>query len=137
MILRDELNQHISIPISSTEILSILQFIKMEKEREIEILKNKINRYEEKRRSEMVFYQSLSPVRKFFASRPASHHQAVEYMVQVKDRMKQINIIKQRIFELDNVIHHFSEATVKNELVLSSAIIEEINMHRSSEELKR
>jgi acetyl-CoA carboxylase alpha subunit len=135
MIVRDELNQNISIQISSTEIITVLQFIKVEKEQEIEQIKNKITNYEQKKRAQEAFYQALSPVRKFFASRPPSHHQAVEYIVHVKERLNQIDTIKQRIFELDQVMQHFKGESFKNEIVLSSTIIEEIKLYKKTEDL--
>jgi acetyl-CoA carboxylase alpha subunit len=135
MIVRDELNQNISIQISSTEIITVLQFIKVKKEQEIEQIKNKITKYEQKKRAQEAFYQSLSPVRRFFASRPPSHHQAVEYIVHVKERLNQIDKIKQRIFEVDHVMQHFKEESFKNEIILSSSIIEEIKMYRKTEDL--
>lgn len=103
------------------------------KEQEINELKNKITKYEEKRRAEDAFYQSLSPVRKFFASRPPSHHQAVEYMVHVKNRLKQIDALKQRIYEINIAIRLCEEKTDK-EIELSSSITEDIMKLKKEEE---
>jgi acetyl-CoA carboxylase alpha subunit len=93
---------------------------------EIENLKDKITKYEKKKRAEAAFYQSLSPVRKFFASRPPSHHQAVEYIVHVKERLKQIEKTKQRISEIDIVKKQLEEDGEKSEIILQSALVEEL-----------
>lgn len=127
---RDELNRHLNI--STEEIIMILQNIKIINEQEVKEIKSKINRYEDKRRAEEAFYQSLSPVRKFFASRPPSHHQAVEYIVHVKERLKQIDRIKLRIFELDQVIERCKERTFEKEIELSSLMVEEMIKYRES-----
>lgn len=132
MIVRDELNRYFYF--SSSEITSILQRILLTKEQEIHELKNKITKYEEKRRAEDAFYQSLSPVRKFFASRPPSHHQAVEYIVHVKDRLKQIEKLKQRIYEISMAIRQCEEITSGDELDLSSVITEDIIKMKKDEE---
>ncbi|MCM3601928.1 hypothetical protein M3175_14400 [Robertmurraya korlensis] len=132
MIVRDELNRYFHF--SSSEITSILQRILLTKEQEIHELKNKITKYEEKRRAEDAFYQSLSPVRKFFASRPPSHHQAVEYIVHVKDRLKQIDTLKQRIYEINLAIRQCEEITSGDELELSSVITEDIIKLKKVEE---
>lgn len=132
MIVRDELNRYFHF--SSSEITSILQRILLTKEQEIHELKNKITKYEEKRRAEDAFYQSLSPVRKFFASRPPSHHQAVEYIVHVKDRLKQIDTLKQRIYEINMVIRQCEEVMSGEELELSSVITEDIIKQKKVEE---
>jgi acetyl-CoA carboxylase alpha subunit len=132
MIVRDELNRYFHF--SSSEIMSILQEISLTKEQEIHELKNKITKYEEKRRAEDAFYQSLSPVRKFFASRPPSHHQAVEYIVHVKDRLKQIDTLKQRIYEINMAIRQCDELTNGDELELSSVITEDIIKQKKVEE---
>ncbi|MGG7620903.1 hypothetical protein [Bacillus coreaensis] len=132
MIVRDELNRYFHF--SSSEITSILQRILLTKEQEIHELKNKITKYEEKRRAEDAFYQSLSPVRKFFASRPPSHHQAVEYIVHVKDRLKQIDTLKQRIYEINMVIRQCEEIMSGEELELSSVITEDIIKQKKVEE---
>ncbi|WP_066056546.1 hypothetical protein [Robertmurraya korlensis] len=132
MIVRDELNRYFYF--SSSEITSILQRILFTKEQEINELKNKITKYEEKRRAEDAFYQSLSPVRKFFASRPPSHHQAVEYIVHVKDRLKQIDSLKQRIYEINMAIRQCEEITSGDELELSSVITEDIIKQKKDEE---
>jgi acetyl-CoA carboxylase alpha subunit len=131
MIVRDELNRLFHF--SSTEIISLLHQILFYKEQEVNELKNKITKYEEKRRAEDTFYQSLSPVRKFFASRPPSHHQAVEYMVHVKNRLKQIEALKQRIYEINIAIRLCADSNDK-EIELSSAITEDIIKLKKEEE---
>lgn len=132
MIVRDEFNRHLNI--SSEELIMMLQNIKRIKEQEINEIKTKINKYEEKRRAEEAFYQSLSPVRKFFASRPPSHHQAVEYIVHVKERLKQIDRIKRRIYELEQVIDRCKERSNEKEIELSSMMIEEIMNYKKAED---
>ncbi len=132
MIVRDDLNRYFHF--SSSEFTSILQQILFTKEQEIYELKNKITRYEEKRRAEDAFYQSLSPIRKFFTSRPPSHHQAVEYIVHVKDRLKQIDTLKQRIYEINMAIRQCDEMTSGDELELSSVITEDIIKQKKVEE---
>ena len=131
MIVRDELNRLFHF--SSIEIISVLQRLLFYKEQEVNELKNKIAKYEEKRRAEDTFYQSLSPVRKFFASRPPSHHQAVEYMVHVKNRLKQIDALKQRIYEI-NIAIRLCEENDDKEIELSSVITEDIMKLKKEEE---
>ncbi len=132
MIVRDELNRRLNFP--SDEIIKILQDIILIKNQEMKELKNKIKKYEEKKRAEETFYRSLSPVRKFFASRPPSHHQAVEYMVHVKERLKQIDTIKQRVLELEHAIQWCKERLTEKEIELSSAITEEIMKYRKGKD---
>jgi acetyl-CoA carboxylase alpha subunit len=131
MIVRDELNRLFHF--SSTEIIRLLHQILFYKEQEVNELKSKITKYEEKRRAEDTFYQSLSPVRKFFASRPPSHHQAVEYMVHVKNRLKQIEVLKQRIYEINIAIRLCAENN-DEEIELTSAITEDIMKLKKEEE---
>ncbi|WP_226675378.1 hypothetical protein [Rossellomorea aquimaris] len=130
MKIRDELNRELDF--ACDELIDVLQDIKSHREQEIDELKQKIRKYEEKKRAEETFYRSLSPVRKFFASRPPNHHQAVEYMVHVKDRLKQINGIKNRIKQIEGIIascrDHSSE-----ELEVSSAMTEEILQYRKGQ----
>ncbi|MGG1573949.1 hypothetical protein [Fictibacillus sp. NRS-1165] len=130
MLVRDEVHQNISIHISPAELLKMLQFIRTKKQREIEHIKNKINKYIQKKNAEETFYQSLSPFRKLFTGRSPSHHQAVEYIAHVKEPLHQIDKIKQSIFELDHSIHVLNEETSRNEITLSGEMIREINMYR-------
>ena len=130
MIIRDELNREMDF--ACDELIDKLQDIKNHREQEIDKLKQKIRKYEEKKRAEETFYRSLSPVRKFFASRPPSHHQAVEYMVHVKDRLKQINVIKDRIREIDQVIALCRDSS-SEEVEVSSVMTEEILKYRKGQ----
>ncbi|MFI8687834.1 hypothetical protein [Rossellomorea sp. NPDC077527] len=130
MIIRDELNREMDF--ACDELIDMLEKIKHHREQEMDDLKQKIRRYEEKKRAEETFYRSLSPVRKFFASRPPNHHQAVEYMVHVKDRLKQINGIKNRIRQIDGVISSCRDHS-SEELEVSSAMTEEILKYRKGQ----
>jgi acetyl-CoA carboxylase alpha subunit len=134
MYVLDELNQS-SLQIPSEEILALLKLIKAEKEEGIERIKNKIIKFEQEKRAEEAFYQSLSPFRKLFASRAPNHHLAVEYMVHVKEREKQIKNIKQRILELDAAIDLVRNDLTKNKIVLSSTIFDELMLLSQTEEL--
>lgn len=131
MIIRDELNRELDF--ACDELIDMLQDIKNHREQEMNDLKHKIKRYEEKKRAEETFYRSLSPVRKFFASRPPSHHQAVEYMVHVKERLKQINVIKQRIQEIEHVITLCRDKASQEEVGVSSVITEELIKYRKGQ----
>ncbi|HET7579470.1 MAG TPA: hypothetical protein VFK33_09325 [Bacillales bacterium] len=121
----DEWNptRHTRIP--AKELIKILQHIRKQREYEITEIQDKISQYEQKKRSEEAFYRSLSPVRKFFAGRPPNHHQAVEYMVHVKDRFKKIKRIKRSIAVLNEVLQQLEDET-KNEMVLPEELIKEI-----------
>ena len=94
----DELYNSVVFQMTSDELIRILEDIKNKKEVDIELLKFKINKFEMKKRMEEAYYQSLSTFQKIFAGRPPSHHQAVEYLVNVKNRFAEIEGIKQRIF---------------------------------------
>ena len=104
MVVVDEVYNQIVFQFSSEQLVKILQDIKIHKEKEINDLKEKIKKYEKTRRAHEVWYQSLSPVRKFFAGRPPSHHQAVEYIVNVKERFNTIEKIKIRVSQLDRIL---------------------------------
>jgi acetyl-CoA carboxylase alpha subunit len=125
MNVRDELFQF-QIDMSLGELMKALEKLRNDKQMEIENLKDKITKYEKKKRAEAAFYQSLSPVRKFFASRPPSHHQAVEYIVHVKERLKQIEKLKRRISEIDFVKKQLEEDRGKPEIILQSTLVEEL-----------
>ncbi|MGE6613610.1 hypothetical protein ACQKFG_24425 [Peribacillus sp. NPDC076916] len=112
--------------ISSDEVLKGLLFYKSKQESEIESIKGKIHKYEQKRRAEEAWYQSLSPFKRFFTGRAPSHHQAVEHLVNVKDRYKKIEIIKQKVAFLNQVIGLLEAETEKREMNLPSDIIKEI-----------
>lgn len=112
--------------ISSEEVIKGLLFHKSKQELEIEAIKSKIHKYEQKRRAEEAWYQSLSPFKRFFTGRAPSHHQAVEHLVNVKDRYKKIEMIKQKVAFLNEVIRLLEEEPEKRELNLPSDIINEI-----------
>lgn len=126
MIVMDEFYQRAAFRFSSEELIMMLQEIKNNKEKEIEMLKDKIRKYEQKKRAHEVWYQSLSPVRKFFAGRPPSHHQAVEYIVNVKERFAHIEQIRAKKIEIEKVIHVLQNDPEKERVVLANFIIEEI-----------
>lgn len=131
LIIRDELNRELDF--SCEELIEVLQERKEHNEMEVNALKDKIKNYEDKKTAEQAFYRSLSPVRKFFAGRPPSHHQAVEYIVHVKDRLKQINVIKQRIKQIDRIIAVCKDHPSEKEVEVSSVITEEIIKFRKGQ----
>ncbi|MET1176797.1 hypothetical protein ABG775_02270 [Peribacillus simplex] len=120
------MNSRVVFEISSDEVLKGLLFYKSKQESEIESIKGKIHKYEQKRRAEEAWYQSLSPFKRFFTGRAPSHHQAVEHLVNVKDRYKKIEIIKQKVAFLNQVIGLLEAETEKREMNLPSDIIKEI-----------
>lgn len=126
MYIRDDLYSRVVFEISSDEVLKGLLFYKSKQESEIESIKGKIHKYEQKRRAEEAWYQSLSPFKRFFTGRAPSHHQAVEHLVNVKDRYKKIEIIKQKVAFLNQVIGLLEAETEKREMNLPSDIIKEI-----------
>lgn len=128
MIVMDEFYQHAALQLSSEKLLLVLQEIKNSKAKEIDVLKDKIRKYEQKKRAHEVWYQSLSPVRKFFAGRPPSHHQAVEYIVNVKERFASIEQIKSKIIEIEKVIHMLQTEPDMEQIILANFIIEEIKV---------
>ncbi|MNO19749.1 hypothetical protein D3C76_94860 [compost metagenome] len=135
MIIVDEVYQNVVYRLSTEEIKHLIERLKVRKEEEIEGIKDKINKYEQKRRAEEAMYQSLSPIRKWFAGHPASHHTAVEYIVHVKDRFKQIDSIKRNIQELDQVLMLLDTHPATEEIPLSPEIIREIKFIRGMEAL--
>ncbi|RBW69786.1 hypothetical protein [Bacillus taeanensis] len=132
----DELYHNLFLQIPSETLIEMLERIKQQKEQEIEHIKQKINKYQQKKSAEEALYQSMSPLRKFFTGRPASHHQAVEYIVHVKERLKLIEKIKQRITELDHILTTLRTNLSENEIVLSNAVIDELKQLREMEELQ-
>ncbi|WHY57145.1 hypothetical protein [Peribacillus simplex] len=112
--------------ISSEAVLKGLLFYKNKQESEIESIKGKIHKYEQKRRAEEAWYQSLSPFKRFFTGRAPSHHQAVEHLVNVKDRYKKIEMIKQKVAFLNQLIGLLEADSEKREMNLPSDIIKEI-----------
>ncbi|MCE3199075.1 hypothetical protein [Paenibacillus sonchi] len=135
MIIVDEVYHNVVYRLSTEEIRHLIKRLKARKEEEIEGIKDKINKYEQKRRAEEAMYQSLSPIRKWFAGHPASHHTAVEYIVHVKDRFKQIDSIKRNIQELDQVLLLLGTHPVTEEIPLSPEIIREIKFIKGMEAL--
>jgi hypothetical protein len=119
---------------SCEELIKVLQELKINKEQEIELLKEKIKKYEQKRRSHEVWYQSLSPVRRFFAGRPPSHHQAVEYIVNVKERFQMIEQIKSRINEINKMIDQLRAEPGKEKIILANVIINDIKEWKEKED---
>lgn len=120
--------------ISSKELLNILENMKDQQEAEINKIKDKIHQYEQKKKSEEAFYRSLSPLRRFFTGRAPNHHQAVEHIVHVKERMKKISKIKQRMSDLNNAIQQLKQTPRKQELSFSSPEFEEIKRLNEMEE---
>ncbi len=111
---------------SSKQLIEALEAIKGMKENEIDVIKEKIKQFEQKRRSHEVWYQSLSPVRKFFAGRPPVHHQAVEYLVNVKERFQLIEQINRKIAEINRLIEKIQEETEMERIVLANDIINDL-----------
>lgn len=135
MIIMDEVYHNVVFRLSGEEIKDLIERLKVKKVDEIEAIKDKINKYEQKRRAEEAMYQSLSPIRKWFAGHPASHHTAVEYIVYVKDRFKQIEAIKRSIQELDQVLLLLATEPSTEEIPLSPEILREIKIIRGMEAL--
>jgi hypothetical protein len=126
MIVIDEFFHHSAFEISAEELISLLKNIKNSKEKEIDVIKEKIRKYEKTRRAHEVWYQSLSPVRKFFAGRPPSHHQAVEYIVNVKERFNNIEQIKVKISVIEKIIQRVESNPELDQITLAAFVIEEI-----------
>jgi acetyl-CoA carboxylase alpha subunit len=133
MVLIDEVNAANVLQIQSGELIMALHSIKRNKESEIMAIKNKIKKYEEKRRQEEAMYRTLSPIKKLFTSRTPSHHQAVEYMVNVKERLKTISAIKQSIAQLDKLIADVLSEQSTEEMYLSRILLEEIQVWKEAE----
>ncbi|WP_434752374.1 hypothetical protein [Paenibacillus amylolyticus] len=138
MLVIDEVYHHTALQISSSDLLYLIERLKVKKENEIETLKQKIEQFDQKRRAEEVAYQSLSPVRKWFAGRPASHHQAVEYMVQVKERFRKMEQIRRRIRDLDLIMERIQIAdhNQQKEVELSPETIREIRQLSETEDVQ-
>jgi hypothetical protein len=133
MILVDEVNETNVFRIQSEELMEALHSIKSNEEEKISTIKEKINKYEQKRRSEEVMYRSLSPIKKLFTSHAPSHHQAVEYMVYVKERFKSIEKIKQKVSLLDRLSTRVQSAPNNEEIFLSGILMEEIKAWKEAE----
>ena len=136
MILIDETNQANVFQIGDEKLIEALNILKRNKEEEIRMLRGKIVEYEEKRRTEDALYRSLSPIKKLFTSRAPIHHQAVEYMVYVKDRFKTIEKLKQKIIILDKQISVVHSKTNTDDLLLSGLLMEEIKAWKEARDSK-
>lgn len=134
MVVVDEVYNQIVFQFSSEQLVKILRDIKIHKEKEINDLKEKIKKFEQTRRAHEVWYQSLSPVRKFFAGRPPSHHQAVEYIVNVKERFNTIERIKIRISQLDRILSLVQTDPDMEQIVLPTFIIDDIKAWKEKED---
>lgn len=133
MVVIDELYNTVVFQISLVELERALNEIKKKKENEIQLLKSKINKFEMQRRKEEAYYQSLSPFRKIFTGRPPSHHQAVEFLVNVKDRFNKIEVIKQKLVLLDSIITKVQTTSEQAEIILPHVVIEEIRNWKETE----
>ena len=134
MIIIDELNHSVVLHMSSNELVRVLEGIKNKKELDIELLKYKINKFEKKKRAEEAYYQALPTLQKILVVRPPSHHQVVEYLVNVKDRLAEIELIKQKIFMLNRIISKVQIESENEEMILSPDIIEEIRKWKETED---
>jgi len=133
MLILDELYNTVVFEVSSDEVIRILKEIKNKKEIDIDLLKYKIHMFEKKKRIEEAYYQSLSTFRKIFTGRPPGHHQAVEYLVNVKERFNEIEMIKQNIITLNSILSLLEAEPNKREIVLSPSLIEEIRKWQETE----
>lgn len=133
MLILDELYNTVVFEVSSDELIRILKEIKNKKEIDIDLLKYKIHMFEKKKRIEEAYYQSLSTFRKIFTGRPPGHHQAVEYLVNVKERFNEIEMIKQNIITLNSILSLLEAEPNKREIVLSPSLIEEIRKWQETE----
>ncbi|KWW22235.1 hypothetical protein AS888_13250 [Peribacillus simplex] len=126
MEIMDDVYNRTVLEISSEDAVKDLQFIKNKQQSEIESIKYKIHKYEQKRSAEEAWYQSLSPLKRFFTGHAPSHHKAVEHLVNVKDRYKKIETIKRKIAFLDEVIGMLEAEPERRELHLPTDIIKEM-----------
>ncbi|HSU79786.1 MAG TPA: hypothetical protein VLK78_05165 [Candidatus Angelobacter sp.] len=134
MDLRDSLHHELIGQMDSSLIINHLLALLRLKQDEVNLLKDKIIKYEQKSRAEDVFYQSLSPIRKLFTSRPPTHHRAVEYLVNVKDRMKKIERLNEQASELRMLLLKLEENSPK-ELILPPSILEDLRPFLSKKEM--
>ncbi|MEJ9232420.1 hypothetical protein LAV79_23805 [Peribacillus butanolivorans] len=134
-VILDDLYNRVVFQISLEEVMKVLQGIKSKQESEIESMKTRIHKYEQKRRAEEAWYQSLSPFKRFFTGRAPSHHQAVEHLVNVKERYIKIESIKQKVAIINAAIRLLEVDPEKHEIILPPTIIEEIKAWRKVEEL--
>ncbi|MFD0050914.1 hypothetical protein ACFVHQ_16510 [Actinomycetes bacterium NPDC127524] len=129
----DDYYQNIAFTVPYEEMIKIFKGLKDKRNHEIDRIKEKIKKYEQKKRAEEAWYQSLSSVRKFFAGRPPAHHQAVEYLVHVKERFAAIEQLKKQINNLDEMTAMLMEEPEKERIVLPHSLIEEIRERRDNE----
>ncbi|MCK1994142.1 hypothetical protein GW626_02060 [Peribacillus muralis] len=122
----DDVYNRVVDEMSIEDAIKGLLFIKSKQESEIESIKYKIHKYEKKRSAEEAWYQSLSPLKRFFTGHAPSHHKAVEHLVNVKDRYIKIETIKRKIASLDEIISILEADPEKRELHLPSGIIKEM-----------
>lgn len=135
MRIMNEYYQQIRLDIPLRVLIETLANIKSKQFEEINNIKEKINNYEQKKRAEEAFYQSLSPLRKIFTGKAPSHHQAVEYLVHVKERFKKIDRIKQQITELDLLISKLEINSNEHEIIIPNEIIDAIKLSRKMEDI--
>ncbi|SFC92032.1 hypothetical protein SAMN05443252_108117 [Bacillus sp. OV322] len=129
----DDYYQNIAFTVPYEEMIKIFKNLRDKRNHEIDRIKEKIKKYEQKKRAEEAWYQSLSSVRKFFAGRPPAHHQAVEYLVHVKERFAAIEQLKKQINNLDEMTAMLKEEPEKERIVLPHSLIEEIREWRDNE----
>ncbi|GGE26502.1 hypothetical protein GCM10011391_01010 [Pullulanibacillus camelliae] len=130
----DELYQRVRFIYSPQQLLQRLKIIQEQKEQEIVLLKDKIQKYEQKRQTEDALYQSRSPLRKLFSGRPPNHHQAVEYLVHVKDRLNKIKRIKQEITTLQALILMIEHGQTQAQIELPVSVIDALTKIEKDQE---
>ncbi|MFI8493581.1 hypothetical protein ACIGC1_11790 [Peribacillus butanolivorans] len=135
MVVLDDLYNRVVFQISLEEVMKVLQGIKSKQESEIESMKTRIHKYEQKRRAEEAWYQSLSPFKRFFTGRAPSHHQAVEHLVNVKERYIKIESIKQKVAIINEAMGLLEADPEKREIILPPTVIEDIKAWRKVEGL--
>ena len=122
----DDFYHTIEFQFAPEEFVQILQEMKIYNEKEIALIKEKIIKYEEKRRTHEAWYQSLPTFKKIFTGRPPSHHQAVEYLVNVKQRLNNIEEIKKKNAELERIVELLKKEPHIKEIVLPHSLIDEL-----------
>ncbi len=126
MEIRESLHQDWVATVDPAQLTNWLHTLLNKKEDEISTLRERIIKFEQKVRAQDAFYQSLSPIRKLFTGRAPSHHQAVEYMVNVKDRMRKIETLKLHVNEITHHLEHLEKA-VPDTIELSHSILEDLS----------
>ena len=74
-------------------------------------LHGQIEQYEKRRAQQQAAYHKMSPIRKLFSGKAPDHHVAVEYMVYVRQPMKEIAKLTDENAVIDQVL-----ATIENGL---------------------